>query len=94
MFTGLLFINNKKNIQKAPKDLPILLISGQDDPIGNFGKGVKKVYKLFKKHHTNVNIKLYRNARHEILNEPIKTEVYQDILNFYNKSLSESKKLT
>ncbi|MCL6428985.1 Monoacylglycerol lipase [Spiroplasma sp. JKS002669] len=94
MFTGLLFINNKKNIQKAPKDLPILLISGQDDPVGNFGKGVKKVYKLFKKHHTNVNIKLYRNARHEILNEPIKTEVYQDILNFYNKSLSESKKLT
>lgn len=94
MFTGLLFINNKKNIQKAVKDLPILFISGQDDPVGNFGKGVKQIYHLFKQHHTNVKIKIYPNARHEILNEPIKVEVYQDILNFYQQSLFESKKLT
>ncbi|MDQ7983154.1 MAG: alpha/beta fold hydrolase [Spiroplasma sp.] len=89
MFTGLLFINNKKNIKKAPQNLPILFISGQDDPVGNFGKGVKKVYKLFKKHHTNINIKLYPNSRHEILNEPIKMEVYQDILTFYNQALTQ-----
>ncbi|MGL5268382.1 MAG: alpha/beta fold hydrolase [Spiroplasma sp.] len=91
MFTGLLFINKEKNINKAPKNLPIFLIAGEDDPVGNFGKGVKKVYKLFKKHHTNVNMKLYPHCRHEILNEPIKQEVYQDILFFYNQNLENSK---
>lgn len=85
MFTGLMFINDKKNIKKAPKDLPILFISGEDDPVGNYGKGVKKVYKLFKKHHTNLSFKLYPHARHEILNEAIKDEVYQDVLIFYNQ---------
>lgn len=85
MFEGLLFINNKKNIKQGPKDLPIFFISGENDPVGNFGKGVKKVYKLFKKHYTNLSFKLYRNARHEILNEAIKTDVYQDILVFYNQ---------
>ena len=27
------------------KDMPVLLISGKEDPVGDFGKGVKKVYK-------------------------------------------------
>lgn len=86
MFTGLLFINSKKNIKKGPKDLPIFFISGADDPVGNFGKGVRKVYKIFKKlKFTNLSFKLYSHARHEILNEPIKTDVYQDILVFYNQ---------
>lgn len=87
MFTGLLFINSKKNIKQAPSNIPILLISGEDDPVGNFGRGVKKVYKLFKKHHPNTSMKLYPHARHEILNEPIKIDVYQDILLFYNQAL-------
>lgn len=90
MFAGLLFINKQKNINKAPKDLPIFLIAGANDPVGNFGKGVKKVFKRFKKHHTKVDMKLYPNCRHEILNEVIKQEVYQDILTFYNQALEDS----
>lgn len=88
MFTGLSFIHKQKNINKGPADLPILFISGEDDPVGNFGKGVKKVYKRFKKHHTNVSFKLYPHARHEILNETIKDEVYQDILIFFDQALA------
>lgn len=87
MFIGLSFIHKQKNINKGPKDLPIFFISGEDDAVGNFGKGVKKVYKRFKKHHSNVSFKLYSHARHEILNEPIKDEVYQDILIFFDQSL-------
>lgn len=92
MFTGLMYIVSLKNIKKAPKDLPIFFISGQDDPVGKFGKGVKKVYRLFKKHHTNLSFKLYPHARHELLNEKIKDEVYQDILIFYDQALEEKKK--
>ncbi|ALA97361.1 lysophospholipase [Spiroplasma kunkelii CR2-3x] len=48
---------------------------------------VMKTVNLYKKAGKKVKVKLYLNARHEILNEPIKKEIYQDILNFYNKSL-------
>ncbi|AOX44138.1 lysophospholipase [Spiroplasma sp. NBRC 100390] len=87
MFTGLLFITNKKNIKLTPNTLPLLFIAGQDDPVGKYGKTVLQTVELYKKAGKRVKVKLYPNARHEILNEPIKQEIYQDILNFYNKSL-------
>ncbi|MCC8072845.1 MAG: alpha/beta hydrolase [Clostridiales bacterium] len=55
------------------KDMPVLLISGSMDPVGNYEKGVKEVYdRLISTGHTNVQIKLYPGARHEILNEQIR----------------------
>ncbi|PWF94394.1 MULTISPECIES: prolyl oligopeptidase family serine peptidase [Spiroplasma] len=65
----------------------MLFIAGQDDPVGKYGKTVLKTVELYKKAGKKVKVKLYPNARHKILNEPIKQEIYQDILNFYNKSL-------
>ncbi|WP_425380702.1 alpha/beta hydrolase [Spiroplasma endosymbiont of Stenodema calcarata] len=67
--------------------LPLLFIAGQDDPVGKYGRMVLKTAELYRKTGKKVKVKLYPNARHEILNEPIKQEIYQDILNFYNKSL-------
>ena len=50
------------------------------DPVGNFGKGVTEVYRrLIETDHKNVSLKLYHDARHEILNEINKAEVYDDI---------------
>ncbi|AGM25295.1 alpha/beta fold hydrolase [Spiroplasma chrysopicola] len=91
MFNGLIFITNTKNIAKTPNKLPLLFIAGKDDPVGNFGKSVKKTFKLYKKHHCNDEIKLYPGARHEILNEKIKKEVMDDILKFYDKHLPVKK---
>lgn len=69
-----------KNIKK---DLPILLVAGECDPVGNYGKGVKAVYrKLLKAGHRDTDIKLYNECRHEILNDTCKTQVSQDILDF------------
>lgn len=62
------------------KDMPIAFVSGDKDPVGNYGKGVKQVYEmLVNTGHTNVSMKLYPNKRHEILNEVNKTEVYDYI---------------
>lgn len=80
-----MFITNKKNIKNTLDNLPLLFIAGADDPVGKYGKMV--TVDLYKKAGKKVKVKLYPNARHEILNEPIKKEIYQDILNFYNKSL-------
>lgn len=71
-----------------PQNLPVLLISGTMDPIGNYGKGVQEVYRHLKETgHRNVQIKLYDGARHEILNETNRKEVYADILDFFNDLL-------
>jgi len=52
------------------------------DPVGNYGKGVTKLYNIYKKQNIDVKDKLYKDARHEILNDFCKDEVRYDILNF------------
>ncbi len=75
-------------MKDIPKTLPFLFISGENDIIGNFGKGVKQTYKELKKaNFQNINIKLYPGFRHEVLNEDIKDEVYKDILKWINAHL-------
>lgn len=74
-----------KNIKKIPKKLPIFIISGAEDPVGNMGVGVKKVYDMIKEaKNQDVTYKLYDNCRHEILNEFDKEKVYRDILAWTN----------
>ncbi len=77
LMTGLDMVSNKDNISKTRKDLPILFVSGDKDPVGDMGKGVENVYKKYKDLSLDANIKLFKDARHEILNEINQTEVYQ-----------------
>lgn len=66
-----------------PKELKILLISGADDPVGNYGEGIKEIYKkLISTNHDNAKMVLFDNARHEVLNELNKQEVYSCISDF------------
>ena len=69
-------------MEKIDKTKPILIVSGKDDPVGNMGKSANNLYKFYLGYDLNVKMKLYDNARHEILNEPIKEKVYNNILNF------------
>lgn len=69
--------NQPENIEQIPKDLPILLVSGEDDPVGDLGKGVKKVYNQFVQAGIrDVFCRLFENDRHEILNETDRCDVY------------------
>ncbi len=76
--------NEKKWYKDISKTLPILLISGECDPVGNYGKGVKQVYRDLLNVGADANLKLYPDCRHEILNDTCKDEVMADILNFLN----------
>ena len=68
------------NIAKIRKDLPILIVSGDCDPVGNNGKGVKKVYEMMKfAGILDIKMKLFENDRHEILNEINRDEVFEYI---------------
>jgi alpha-beta hydrolase superfamily lysophospholipase len=75
--------NSDKWYANVHHHMPVLLASGEMDPVGNYTKGVKEVYdKLVATGHDKVEIKLYPEARHEILNELNREEVYKDIDEF------------
>jgi alpha-beta hydrolase superfamily lysophospholipase len=76
----------EKTIEDVPKTLPILFVAGEDDPVGNYSKGVKKTYNKFIQAGKDAKIILYKNSRHEILNDNCKMEVYRDILNFLSEN--------
>ena len=68
-----------KNLRK---DMPVLLVAGENDPVGNYGKGVLEVERRLKKLGADVRCILYSGARHEILNDFTYEDVKRDILNF------------
>ena len=81
LFTLLQDVSSKQWFKSVPADLPVLLISGENDPVGEYGKGVKAVYdELTKTGHSAVSIKLYPEDRHEILNELDRETVMADII--------------
>lgn len=80
--------NTKRWHKKIRKNLPILLISGQDDPVGQFGKGPTTIAAdLTKKKFEQVNLILYPHLRHEILNEDKGQLVMRDIVSWLNSKL-------
>lgn len=80
LFTGLLYITDNQNIEKMMPDLPVLFLSGQDDPVGKYGEMVIKAYEAMKEAGlSQIDYKLYPKMRHEILNEKDKVIVYNDI---------------
>lgn len=65
--------------------VPVLFLSGQEDPVGNYGKGICRIEKKMKRKKKNVSIKLYSGFRHEILQDFCKEEVYRDVMAFLEK---------
>ena len=76
-------VNKKEWAESIDKSLPILLVSGRQDPCGDYGRGVVKVCEmLIGAGVENTRIKIYPNSRHEILNDVEKDEVFGDILSW------------
>ncbi len=83
---GLLEINQQNKIDKMDKNKPVLLFAGDMDPVGNYGKGPEEVAKKMKLAGiTDLETTIYKDGRHEMLNELNKEEVYKLILNWLNK---------
>ena len=80
LLRGLKEIHNEKNFISIPNELPIYILAGDMDPVGFFGKGIMNLYeKLMNNGIKDVKYKLYKDKRHEILNEDNKEEVMNDI---------------
>ena len=83
LFRGLRYAERKANLKKIPGDLPILVVSGQNDPVGEFGKGPRLVAEAYQKIGIkDVTLKLFPDDRHEILNELDKEAVDRYLLDW------------
>lgn len=80
LLDGLKLAMSLKDMKKINKDLPLFFIAGEKDPVGKSGRGVRKSVAKYKKAGIKeIDLKLYENGRHEILNEIFKKEVYNDV---------------
>lgn len=76
-----------EHVKKVPEDLPIFIISGSDDPVGEYGVKIKTIYDLYLRAGLKyVTYNIYEGMRHEILNETDKMRVWKDVLNWIEAS--------
>ena len=79
-------VHNKKHLMQMERTLPILFLSGEEDPVGGYGAGVRAAAEAFQKAGVHkVSLRLYSQGRHEMLNELNRDEVYGDILHWIEK---------
>lgn len=89
MFKGISRLHDKQLLDQIPKQLPIFFVSGEDDPVGDFGKGVVAAVESVKDAGcVNVEMKLYPGDRHEILNELDRQQVYEDLYNWLEEKIT------
>lgn len=75
-------------LKRIPKRLPLFFVAGEEDPVGNYGKGVRRAYHTYQlRGMVNMEIKFYKNDRHELLNEADRKTVSADIYQWVEKVL-------
>ncbi len=82
-------LESKVDFDRMPRGLPVILLSGDADPVGGFGKGVRKAMDGLSSAGLETEMILYSGARHEILNETNRSEVYEDILGWIRGVMSD-----
>lgn len=88
IMVGMKFNQESENLGRMHKDLPILAISGGDDPVGGYGDGVKKMVQAFTQvGMENVTMRLFPLCRHELLNELNREEVFEYIFGWIQKQV-------
>ena len=88
MLRGVSYVTDPANIARMPKDKPVFFMSGSEDPVGDYGLGVRKAAIAFHDAGlSDVKVKLYEGGRHEMLNELNRKEVYRNILTWLNRRI-------
>ena len=89
MAIGIKRMNDKQTYQNTPRDLPLLFISGENDPVGgNKLKGMLSVYNRYiDAGQKDVSVIIYPGVRHETLNEPTKEKTYRDVADFIKSKI-------
>ena len=90
LFRFLARSNSKSWFQSYPKGMPTLIMSGTEDPVGGYGKGVATVYKnLLLAGVSDVRLRMYEGGRHELFRDTCRQEVFRDITAFVEERIRE-----
>ena len=88
MLTGIRFNQQTENLAKMDKTTPVFFLSGDQDPVGSNGKGVRAAYQSFLDAGcSHVRLKLYPGGRHEMLNEHNWQDVYDELLSWFDQQI-------
>ena len=88
MFRGLKRLTKTDELKKIGSDLPVLFLSGANDPVGNMGQGVRAVAEDYKAAGIkDVTVLLYPEGRHEMFNEINRNEVYRDLADWISRKI-------
>ena len=90
MFGGMLHIQKQNTLSVMNRKTPVFFIAGGDDPVGGYGKGVKKTAQAFKNvGMEQVDLRIYPLCRHEILNELNRREIWEDVAQWVEKVIAK-----
>ena len=90
LFESISYVQDRRNIKRIPKSLPILCMSGEGDPVGEYGSGVKKVVESYRKNGVwDVTCYLYKEARHELLHEREYIRYQEDMMKWLEKRFGD-----
>lgn len=81
-------LHKRENLERIPKALPVFMLSGDADPVGDYGRGVQKAYESLKDVGIeNITLKMYDGGRHELLNETNRAEVMNDVFRWIEETV-------
>lgn len=89
IFKMLGLVSTRKWYRSMNRNLPVLLISGREDPIGNFGKGIEEICQRLSAEGCTVEMKLYDGIRHELQSDPDRETVFHDMLSWMKEYVKE-----
>ena len=85
---GLSHLHTEEKLNSIPKKLPILIVSGSQDPVGAASGGTEKLYQVYQKHNLEkVTHKLFEGGRHEMLNEINRDEVMKYLIEYFDHQI-------
>ena len=92
LFEVLFFIQNRQNAARIPSELPLFFIAGGQDPVGHYGRDVRRVSAGYERAGVeDVSVKIYQEDRHEVLNELDRDLVYRDVLSWLDAKTADKK---
>ena len=89
LYTLLAKSNSSHTFRRTPRNLPLLFLSGDKDPVGKYGEGVRRVVNLYRGAGVkNIEVIFYKDARHEVLNELGRLDAFGDISRWLENQLA------
>ncbi len=81
LLDALAHLGSRETSARVREDLPLLVLAGERDPVGNFTKGVTRLLERYRRAGlSDVSHRFYEGARHEVFNETNRDEVLDDLV--------------